>query len=118
LRDVLALEPLHRDVRVALVELAERNDANDAGMAQAGEHAPLATEARLLARIDARDRDDLQRDRRAGHLVASAIDDADTAAAHFAFDHEAAREERLFERGRRHVFESIETRPDTHPSTR
>ena len=63
LRDVLALEPLHRDVRLAVVELTERDDLHDARVAQPREHAPLAPEPRLLACVDPRQRDDLERDR-------------------------------------------------------
>ena len=81
LRDVLALEPLHRDVRLPVVELPERDDPHDPRVAQPREHAPLATEPRLFARVDPRERDDLERDRLAGDLVARAVDDADAAAA-------------------------------------
>ena len=49
LRDVLAFEPLHRDVGLPLVELAERDDADDARVAEPGEDAALATEARFFS---------------------------------------------------------------------
>ena len=115
LRDVLALEPLHRDVWVALVELAERDDAHDPRVAEAGEHAALAPEAGLLPGVDARNRDDLERDRRARHLVARAIHDTDSTASHLAFDHEAACEEPLKGRGR-HEGETTQTSCRTHLS--
>ena len=92
LRDVLALEPLHRDVRLPLVELPERDDAHDAGVVQPREHAPLAPEARLLARVDAGQRDDLERHRLAAHLVLRAVDDADAAASDLALDDEPSGE--------------------------
>ena len=104
LRDVLAVEPLHRDVGMPLVELPERDDAHDAGMTEPGEHAAFATEARLLAGVDAGDRDDLQRDGRLRDLVGRAIDDADAAAPDLALDHEAAREQPLKSRDH-HVYE-------------
>src|SRR5688572_4308972 len=101
LRDVLSLEPLHRDVGMALVELPEGDDAHDPGMREPGEDTPFATEASLLVRVDARDRDHLQGDRRSRDLIARAVHDADTAATDLAFDDEAPHEEAL-KRRRRH----------------
>ena len=98
LRDVLALEPLHRDVRLPVVELPEGDDAHDPRVVQPREHAPLAAEARLFARVDARERDDLERDGLAGHLVVRAVHDPDAAAPDLALDDEAAREARCGER--------------------
>ena len=70
--EVLAVEPLHRDVRragleppaepvgVGRLERAERHDANDAGVVELGEDLPLPGEARVLDRVDvARGADDL-----------------------------------------------------------
>ena len=64
LRDVLPVEPLHRDVGLPLVELPEGHHAHDARVREPREHPPLATEARLFARVDAGDGDDLERHRR------------------------------------------------------
>ena len=54
LREVLALEPLHGDVGLPLVEGAERDHADDPRVVQPRQHAPLAVEPRLLARVDPR----------------------------------------------------------------
>lgn len=92
LGNVLALEPLHRDVGVALLELAERHHPHDAGVAQCCEQSSLATEARFFARIDARQGDHLQRDGKIAQLVARAVDDAHAAAADLPLDDEASSE--------------------------
>ena len=65
------------------------------------EHAPFATEARLFARVDAGDRDDLERDGLVRHLVDRAVHDADAAAPDLALDDEAPADRRLT-RERRH----------------
>ena len=61
LRQILPLEPFHRDVRQPLVELSEGDDADDPGVFEPGEQPSLAPEARLLAGVDAGNRDDLER---------------------------------------------------------
>ncbi len=90
LRDVLALEPLHRDVRLPVVELPEGHHPDDPAVAQPREHTTLPPEARLLARIDPRQRDDLERDVLSAHLVAGSVHDAHSAAADLALDDEPA----------------------------
>src|SRR5688500_13293912 len=70
LLDVLPFEPLHGGVGVALFELAERDDADDVVVVEPREHAAFASEARLFARIDSGDRDDLQSDGCARHFIA------------------------------------------------
>ncbi|KYG05492.1 hypothetical protein BE21_40300 [Sorangium cellulosum] len=48
---VLALEPLHREVRLAVGCLAVGDELDDGGVAELGEDAHLALEARALARV-------------------------------------------------------------------
>ncbi len=89
LRDVFALEPLHRDVGLPVVELTERDDLHDPGVTQAREHAALAPEPRLFARVDPGQRDDLERDGLSGDLVPGPVDDPDAPTADLALDDEA-----------------------------
>jgi hypothetical protein len=97
---VLAGEPLHRDVRRAFVERPaqhgrrpvehpERDDAHDVGVAELAEDLPLAREPGQIAGIRADRRDDLQGDRRPREQVGRAIHDAHAPAADFPFGHES-----------------------------
>jgi len=100
LADVLALQPLHGDVRLPFVELPERHEAHDPGMREPCQHAPFAVEARLFAGVDARDRDDLERHRLPRHLIERAVHDADASAPDLALDDEPSPQQHLLgERG-------------------
>jgi hypothetical protein len=92
LGDVFAVQPLHRDIGVPLLELTERHYAHDARVVQPGKQPSFATKPRLLPRVDAWQRDDLQRDRMPAELVARAVHDAHATAANLALDDEASGE--------------------------
>src|ERR1019366_1868322 len=92
LGDVFALEPLHRDVGLPVVELSERDDLHDRRVPEPREHATLALEPRLFAGVDAGQGDHFERDRLAGHFIARAVDDADAAATDLALDDEPPRQ--------------------------
>ena len=86
------------------------------GCTSAREHATLALEPGLFARVDAVDRDDLERDGLARHLVVRAIDDAHAAATDLALDEEAAADVGLArERGHALAFRCPSPRPPGTP---
>ena len=112
LRHVLALEPLHRNERLSFVELAESDDPHDSGVVQARKNAALALKPRLFARVDARERDDFERNGPPSDLIVRAVNDPYAATAHLALDDEAARE-RLHE-GRSHGRLALRDEEDFH----
>src|SRR5581483_5066527 len=75
-----------------VVELAERHDTHDPRVAEPREDPPLAAEARLFARVDARDGDDLEGHVLPRDIVARPVHDTHAAAPHLALDREASRQ--------------------------
>src|SRR5262245_27119157 len=104
--EVLAVEPLHGEERLAVAGRAVAHVARDAWVVDLGEQAALAGEALRDARVAARLEDQLERDRLPRLAVDGAIDDAHAALLDESFDlepagqHEPAREvQRLLEQG-------------------
>jgi hypothetical protein len=107
---VFALEPLHGDVRRALLEApphgvdgarldgAERHDAHDPRVIQLGQELPLAGEARVLRRLDAGRGDDLERYLEPGEEIHGPVDDAHGAAPDLPDDPESTRDNPLCRR--------------------
>ena len=87
LGEILAVEPLHGEEQAAVGELAVGDVVDDVGMAQIGDDADLALEARLLTRGGGAAQD-LERHRQTA-LVVDALEDVSTGpAAHTRFDGE------------------------------
>jgi hypothetical protein len=76
---------------LSFVELAESDDPHDSGVVQARKNATLALKPRLFARVDAGERDDLQRNGPSSDLIVRAVNDPYSATPHLALDDEAAR---------------------------
>src|SRR5262245_55741044 len=74
--EVLAVEPLHGEERLAVAGRAVAHVARDAWVVDLGEQAALAGEALRDARVAARLEDQLERDRLPRLAVDGAIDDA------------------------------------------
>jgi hypothetical protein len=86
MRQLLAFEPLHDEVGRAVGQDAVRDVADDAGMAQLGQHARLAREAVVGVGLGV---ERLERDRLAGVAVRGAKHHAHAAGASDVVEHEA-----------------------------
>jgi hypothetical protein len=86
-RQVLALEPLHRQVVLAERRRAVRDVAYDRGVAELGQHLRLLAEA--VGLFGAAPVEDLERHQRAGLPVERTVDRRRSARAHLALQLEA-----------------------------
>jgi hypothetical protein len=92
LREIFAVEPLHRQEALSVSGAAVRDVRDDAGVPELGEELGLAREALLLAAVSRLTVQELESDALAGELVARAEDRAHSACAGGVLDLEAIRE--------------------------
>ena len=99
-RQVLAVEPLHGDVR-DLFEFSARDQLDDVRVVELLEQLALAQKRVLLRRLDPFDRDELERHPLRRFRDRTPVDDADPAAPHLALDLKPAAEKRAIGQRRR-----------------